>query len=284
MKILSADVTGKLNQGLVELYRNVDTQARVLGVGYLVIGAMARDLVLVHGFGARIERGTKDVDFAIDVADWESFNTLKMSLLELAFTQDPRIPHRLHFEGSDNLPWEIDIVPFGGIQDAEANITWPPENERIMSVLGFREAHEHAIKAKIQAEPEVSIPVASPAGISLLKLVAWLDRRADIRPKDATDLRYLMETYTKIPEIFDAVYEENCMEAQDWDEIRASAMKLGRDVAAIARAETMDYLASRLRADESLREALVRDMAGRSEQALTACTALVGILLAELFR
>lgn len=29
----------------------------------LVVGAMARDLILVHGYNARIERGTRDVDF-----------------------------------------------------------------------------------------------------------------------------------------------------------------------------------------------------------------------------
>ena len=71
------DVTGKLPRGLVEMYRKVDVCAKGLGIDYLIVGAMARDLVMHHGFGAHIERGTRNVDFAIQVASWQEFNTLK---------------------------------------------------------------------------------------------------------------------------------------------------------------------------------------------------------------
>ena len=51
------DVTGKLPHGLVEMYRKVDICAKGLGIDYLIVGAMARDLVMHPGFGAHIERG-----------------------------------------------------------------------------------------------------------------------------------------------------------------------------------------------------------------------------------
>lgn len=73
----SIDVTGKLPFGLVEMYQKIDLCARELGIDYLIVGAMARDLVMHHGFGAHIERGTRDVDFAIQVASWQKFHTLK---------------------------------------------------------------------------------------------------------------------------------------------------------------------------------------------------------------
>lgn len=62
MNNTSINIEGKLPQGLVALYADVSNHAQALGINYLVVGAMARDLVLVHGFNATIERGTKDVD------------------------------------------------------------------------------------------------------------------------------------------------------------------------------------------------------------------------------
>jgi predicted nucleotidyltransferase len=41
---------------------------------------VARDLVLAYGFDAGIERGTRDVDFGIQVNSWEDFQTLKDAL------------------------------------------------------------------------------------------------------------------------------------------------------------------------------------------------------------
>ena len=59
----SVNVVGKLPDGLVELYSDIHGHARELAIELLVVGAMARDLVLVHGFGSKIERGTKRCRF-----------------------------------------------------------------------------------------------------------------------------------------------------------------------------------------------------------------------------
>jgi predicted nucleotidyltransferase len=75
-----------LPRGIVPLYRAIDTAAKALNMPYLVIGAMARDLVLVYGFDARIERGTRDVDFGIQVDSWDDFQNLKRALIEQGFT------------------------------------------------------------------------------------------------------------------------------------------------------------------------------------------------------
>ena len=88
MNELLIDLTGKLARGPVEIYTLVHQISQELGIPYLVVGAMARDLVLVHGFDAKIERGTKDVDFGINVPSWEHFHALKERLLEAGFTAD----------------------------------------------------------------------------------------------------------------------------------------------------------------------------------------------------
>ena len=154
MKNSLIDITGKLTTGLVELYSGIALQADALGIEFLVVGAMARDLVLVHGFDAKIERGTRDVDFAINVSSWEEFDSLKDKLLESGYRADQKMGHKLHYTCSKELPWEIDIVPFGAIEDGRSMIAWPPDQDFEMNMLGFKEAAQSALIVRIVIPPE----------------------------------------------------------------------------------------------------------------------------------
>ena len=71
VKNTSVNIVGRLPAGLVALYADIQKHAESLDIDILVIGAMVRDLVLVHGFGAKIERVTVDLDFGINVASWD---------------------------------------------------------------------------------------------------------------------------------------------------------------------------------------------------------------------
>ena len=271
------NIVGKLPQGLVELYADVSRHAKALDIDYLVVGAMARDLVLVHGFGAEIERGTRDVDFGISIASWDEFNALTERLLAADYHADKNRAHRFYYMGGTDHDWEIDIVPFGEIADTENNIYWPLGEQTVMNVRGFSEAFEDALQLQISEEPEIIIPVASPAGICLLKLIAWLDREVDLRPKDASDFVYLIETYSKIPAIRDALYDQEYMEAQEWDETKASAMKLGKDVSEIASIDTKVFLETALFNNDVKTEQFVRDMKNNTHKSLEQCEGLLVI-------
>ena len=280
MKNTFVNIAGKLPRGLVELYSDISKVANNLGTEFLVVGAMARDLVLVHGFGSTIERGTRDVDFGINVASWEDFDTLKVQLIEHGFEQDKQKAHRLTRSDSQGLPWEIDIIPFGSIAGHDSNISWPPDQTFVMSVLGFTEAMASAFNVQISESSDMTIPVASPAGVAILKLVAWIDREVEVKPKDAMDLSYLIESYAKIPEIFAAIYEEGCMEAQDWDESKASAMKLGRDAGAIALPPTKTFLKDQLFDRAPKVEQFSRQMQGSSRNSPSYSAELLDIFAA----
>ena len=186
--------------------------------------------------------------------------------------------HKLSRVDAEGGRWEIDIVPFGEIADNDHNISWPPEQDVVMNVLGFSEAFEHALDVHISEDPSIVIPVASPAGMCLLKLVSWLDRDVGQRAKDAIDFEYVIRSYTKIPEIRDAVYdEEGQMEAQDWDETNASAMKLGQDAREISSSATRDFLKESLFDRPSKKEELARDMRRQNKQDFTQCAELFEI-------
>ena len=129
-------INEQFSTGLTELYVDVHQHATELNIAYMVVGAMALDLVLAHGFGAKIERGTRDVDFGICVESWELFNKLASRLETSGFKRDPKASHRFHRDGSDGLPWELDILPFGKVAE-DNSITWPPSGEFVMNVLDF---------------------------------------------------------------------------------------------------------------------------------------------------
>jgi predicted nucleotidyltransferase len=95
MKTKSLNVVAKLPQGLVELYQIISRHTDELSIPYLVVGATARDIILHHGFGAAIERGTRDVDFGIQVQNWEQFEQLKAALLESGFNAHKTKSHQL---------------------------------------------------------------------------------------------------------------------------------------------------------------------------------------------
>ncbi len=62
----------------------------------LMVGAMARDLLLHYGFGVRVTRATADVDLAFAVADWDEFDTLRKALIDSrSFTPSPSVIHKL---------------------------------------------------------------------------------------------------------------------------------------------------------------------------------------------
>lgn len=77
----------------------------------LLVGAAARDLLLVYAHGVDVQRATEDTDLALAVRSWEAFLHLRDALITSGdFTADGP-PHRLWF-GDQRL----DIIPFGGVE------------------------------------------------------------------------------------------------------------------------------------------------------------------------
>lgn len=251
------NLSGKIDPQIITVFDIVGRVIAELGIPYVCVGATARDLVLRHGYGAPLQRATQDIDFAIEVPDWAAFETLKKTLEGQGF-KATRAQHRL--TSTSNVA--IDIIPFGQVEGA--SIAWPPEGEIVMNVLGFQEACNHADWVRIRDNPELDVPVATPAGMALLKLIAWTDRASDLRRKDAVDFAYLLTTYERVPRVNDVLYgaEAHIMEQYDWDITLASAHRLGRDAHDIAQENTR--LAIRTFANGSIqghpRESLVNEM------------------------
>jgi len=265
------NISGKIDQESLAIYAAVKNAATELDIPFLVVGASARDLVLHYAYGARIKRATADIDFGIQISDWNSFNLLRDALIKAGFTET-RSTHRL-ISPHNKI---VDIVPFGSIEDENANITWPPEGKVTMNVLGFTEALENSVQVRLQDKPEMDIPVAMPPGLSLLKIVAWMDRDTDLRSKDAKDLLFLLKSYEEIPDVVEEIYEyPDIMEQYDWDITSSSAFLLGKHTKDIATQATANKLSDIFNQPEILVEEMCEDIEQEFERNNALLTAYI---------
>lgn len=236
------NISAKIDPALANLCAIVAECAAQLQIPYLIVGATARDMVLHYGYGAKIQRATADIDFALQVPTWDAFTALRKELIAKNFSET-RKAHCLI--GPNNFP--IDIIPFGDLADHDANVQWPPSGDIIMNVLGFKEALNNANTVRLSDTPILDVPVASPEGMAILKFISWTDRAQDMRGRDAKDIAYLLTTYENIPAVSEQLYREvTLMELYDWDITLASAHQLGLNVKQMTLPQTHVVISSLL--------------------------------------
>ena len=230
-----------LDAGTFALLAAVAKAAAELKIEWMVTGAAGRVLLLEGVYGLPQGRATRDVDLGIMVASWDRYRVLVDRLRrDDRFQPDPKQLQRLRF-GDEGL---LDLVPFGGIESADRMIRWPPDNDFAMSVIGFREAYADTVDVTLDGLP---VPVISPVGLVLLKLVAWSERHHAQPRKDAADLAYVLRHFSTIlteqvlfDEYFDAV------EASGFDVDLAASRVLGRKIVTLAEKDTRAFVLSLL--------------------------------------
>jgi len=260
-KLNDSELTSEIRDCLAVINRVALTQ----NINYLVVGATARDFVFEHLFKIGIERATRDIDITIQVASWEIYEQFVEALQTEGFNRNNRINHRLYYgKEGDSLP--IDIVPFGDLSNEQGDIALPPNEESKMSVLGFAEAYSNAIN--IEFDGGLVVPTASPEGLTLLKLISWLDRETNKRQKDATDLWFLIQNYHKLPWVEESIHDTPYMENNGYDITKASTEFLANQILDIANKNSIEFIRQNLFENESKVEALVREMGSKGEYAL----------------
>ena len=240
--------------------QEIHKASKALGYPVLLVGAMARIILLENIFGLKAGRATTDVDFAFALDDWEQYRALKNFLLTNAnFEETRHEAHRLLLR----LPglkhkYTVDLIPFGGIETSPNTIAWPPDMAVMMNVAGYSDALAAAVE--VEVSPGVNMAIASLPGIAMLKLFAWADRRQE-SSKDAIDLVLLLRGYHEAGNENRIYGEEAALKALEtagYDIELAGAWLLGNDVAAMAYAQTNTDLQALL--NGSKRERLIADM------------------------
>lgn len=243
----------------IAVSREIDRIARELELPYFLAGAMARDIVLTHVFGIETGLATSDVDFGVTVGSWQQFSSIKNKLMKTGrFNPDKKIEHRIYYKTQgDGTEYPVDIIPFGDIESPPRSLAWPPDGSVIMNVIGYEEVLATATLVKIA--DDLTIPIASLPGLTVLKLFAWQDRHAETT-KDARDLAMLFRHYHAAGNQ-DRIFGEELplMEAVDYDLNLASPRLLGKDVGQLVTAATLQQLQALLN-NEKMTDHLITHM------------------------
>lgn len=202
-----------------------DVKAKVPNSNILLVGAMARDLLLFYAHGIKAARSTEDIDLAFAVASWTNFEKLRRSLLSSdAFRPHPSGAHKLLYRNHT----VVDLIPFGGLENADGIISWPPHRDTAMSVLGFQEALESSIDALLPSGWQIAV-ISLPM-LAVLKILAWSERCVFEPRKDASDLMLILHNYLEAGNS-ERLYSEagQLLESRNFDYEGAGAWLAGKD-------------------------------------------------------
>lgn len=229
---------------LVEILRHIFGATRDMGMKAFVIGAAARDLIFEYVYDARIQRATEDLDFGVAVATWADYDNLKAQLIgSKKFKKDSKQEQRILWTEGVEQEIPIDLVPYGGLETRESTIAFPPSEDFTMSTLGFREVGQNLLTLEISTE--LSVDLASPAGVALLKFVAYNDRPAQ-RRRDIQDIFFIAENYMAAGND-DRLYDPesgdmDILDIENFDYRTAGARLLGRDIVPLLNIETKSLI------------------------------------------
>jgi len=180
-------------------------------VHYFIVGAIARDLHLSKITGNVSPRRTNDVDFAVMVPDELKYDKIKAALIATGkFTADANNAIKLWYQQGI----EIDLMPFGAIENEDREIRLQHPKLFTMDVPGFQEAAASLENVQMGKE---NFRACTVEGLILLKLYAWNDRPA--RTKDLQDIDLLLLNYV---DITDKLYDDHFDVLAKYDETRQS--------------------------------------------------------------
>jgi len=183
----------------------------------------------VNGHSIPTIRATLDIDFGVQVPSWDQYLKLKQGLIETGEFTETGDVQRMMFQSS----LRIDLIPFGPIADNTSTIKWPPNQEIVMSILGFEESFRHSQTVRLSTNPKLDIKIVTLAGLAAMKIISWKDRFPE-RDRDAIDLALIIQNYTDAGNL-ERMFSEalDLVDSEDFDYVSVGARLLGRDIAVI---------------------------------------------------
>lgn len=239
MNNISINISGKLDPEKIKVLKSIKDVAESLDIPFFLVGAFAREIIFEYIHQIPSPRITEDIDIGVEVASWEEFQRLRTTLLDRKILTETKAPH--HFIAIESS-MIVDILPYGGISGESKKISWPPDHDMVMSMLGFEEAFRSALTVRLSLKPVLDILIPSVPALAILKLISWNDAYPS-RERDAQDLLFILENYDATgieAQLYDAYIP--LLTEEEYDTRLASVRLLGRDIAHLCRPETLTTL------------------------------------------
>jgi predicted nucleotidyltransferase len=199
------------------------------GIDFYLVGAVARDVWMsgIHKIAPR--RTTSDIDFAVLINDKGTYEELKEYLINIEGFNT--------YKGNVFvLIWkdkaEVDLLPFGAIEDKDGKVIITGLGLTNISLVGFTEVYEEGLP-ELDLEGKHQFKFCTLPGIVLLKMIAW-DDRPEERRDDIKDISDILHHF------FDMNDEEiwnnhnDLFEDETADLIHIAAKVMGREMRKIA--------------------------------------------------
>ncbi len=215
-----------IREGLLKpVFDALEEAFEKLSIDFYLIGAVARDIW--YAKGNAVSTGTRDVDFAVFIANRDDYNRLRKYLVEeKKFVESKANPFTMI--SSEGLV--VDILPFGEIE-IDDHVKIAGEGLTSIQVNGFKEVYESGTE-NIEFDKGHAFAVATLASIVLLKLISY-DDRPEQRLKDPRDIASIIQNYFDLQS--ENIYE-NHSDLFDTDNFtlqKVGARVIGREIKTI---------------------------------------------------
>lgn len=242
----------KLPDYQLDILRSVFGASTELDIPTFVVGATARDLIFDYVYGADILRATEDIDFGVAVGTWADYEKLKKVLIETKKFRDDKKNEQRIWWNSSGQEMKIDLVPYGGLESPKGQVAFPPDNDFVMNTAGFAEAFENSLL--LELTNDLTIRIASLAGLVMLKFVAYNDRPQQ-RRRDVQDIWFIAKNYLKASNEDERLFSNNASDAdllldEDFNYETCGARLLGRDIAPLLN-DKAQAIVTRILAEET---------------------------------
>jgi len=218
------------NSEITEMLYALQRGLEKFGIDFYLVGAVARNVWMTGINNISPRRTTGDIDFAVLINDKGVYEELKNYLINTEGFQP--------YKGNEYvLIWkerqEVDLLPFGAINEEDAKFTSNGLGLTSISLQGFSEIYNDGLPT-LDLEGKHQFKFCTLPGIVLLKLIAWDDRpearRDDI--KDISDiLNHFFEMYDN--EIFENHHD--LFEKEEASLKHIAARVMGREMSKIAK-------------------------------------------------
>ncbi|TYB30968.1 MAG: hypothetical protein FXF47_06525 [Candidatus Mcinerneyibacterium aminivorans] len=157
---------------------------------FMIIGAIARIVLLENIYGYTRGRATKDLDLSVFISNWKEYDNIMNEFVnEYSFRKNKKIYHRI-----SNNEYAIDIIPSGKIAK-NGEIFWPPNYENSIDVDFFIKSFENSLLIKPEYKSDnLNFHIPNLEGLFVLKFIGWYERKYS---SDAGDLDLILSCMYK---------------------------------------------------------------------------------------
>lgn len=247
-----------------------------MDIDFYLIGALARE-VWYSGSG-RVERTTKDVDFAVFIGSKRDYEDVRTFLVEEKNYTESKT-NEFIIISPEGI--EVDLLPFGGIE-IDDGLKFEGTGLTSIKANGFMEVHECGT-ATFDLDTGHSFRIATLPSIVLLKFIAY-DDRPENRGKDPRDIINIILHFFELQSDF--VYDHHSdLFGRAWDPSleQIAAKVIGREIkkTIAGNGDLLRRLVNILVVHMNLREksGLIRNMVNESDRNVEMVLQLLASLL-----